>query len=205
MIKFLPTRFREKTLDNIKGYKTVIHHCRQFKAGQSITFCGNVGRGKTHMAAGTARVMARIPIPEHIRKNTFTETLPNRATKTLYLSTIGFLMQCNDLATNGNKKEYLDELIREPRISYNGGTYDPNKILGWDLIILDDFGAERLTEAARQNLFYLINGRYENCQSMIITTNLSMAQIHEQEPRIASRLAEMGKIFELTGEDFRTL
>jgi len=202
MIKNLPNRFKGKTLDDIQGYESIVKQCRQFRPGESLTFCGDVGRGKTHLAAATAGNLGLLPVPEYVMRDSLAPQV-SREPKIVYLSTIGFLMQCNDYAVNGDKMAYLDELIREPTHPYYAGSYDTGRVNGWDVVILDDFGAEKLTDAARQNLFYLINGRYENLLSMLITTNLTINQIHQQEPRIASRLAEMGAIYQMDGRDYR--
>lgn len=41
-----------------------------------------------------------------------------------------------------------------------------------DLLVLDDFGAERVTEWAASNLFDLVDARYQDKRPVILTTNL---------------------------------
>ena len=55
------------------------------------------------------------------------------------------------------------------------------------LLILDDFGTQNATEWAQEKLFQIINFRYINHLPMVVTTNLSLAQI---EGRIRSRLED---------------
>jgi DNA replication protein DnaC len=55
------------------------------------------------------------------------------------------------------------------------------------LLILDDFGTQNATGWAQEKLFQIVNYRYINKLSTVITTNLSLDEI---EPRIRSRLAD---------------
>ena len=53
--------------------------------------------------------------------------------------------------------------------------------MSYDLLILDDLGAERNSEFAMQNVFDVINRRWESGKPMIITTNLTLEQMREAE------------------------
>lgn len=55
------------------------------------------------------------------------------------------------------------------------------------LLVLDDFGTQNATGWAQEKLFQIINYRYINKLSTVITTNLSLDEI---EPRIRSRLSD---------------
>ncbi len=55
------------------------------------------------------------------------------------------------------------------------------------LLILDDFGTQNATGWAQEKLFQIINYRYINKFSTVITTNLSLDEI---EPRIRSRFSD---------------
>jgi DNA replication protein DnaC len=55
------------------------------------------------------------------------------------------------------------------------------------LLVLDDFGTQNATGWAQEKLFQIINYRYINKFSTVITTNLSLDEI---EPRIRSRLSD---------------
>ena len=54
-------------------------------------------------------------------------------------------------------------------------------LVSYDLLILDDLGAERNSEFAMQNVFDVINRRWESGKPMIITTNLTLEQMREAE------------------------
>lgn len=73
-----------------------------------------------------------------------------------------------------------------------------------DLLHLDDVGAEKTSEWVLEQLYAIVNARYEAERSVVITTNLERdalaAQIGE---RTVSRLEEMCEILPLTGDDKR--
>jgi DNA replication protein DnaC len=75
-----------------------------------------------------------------------------------------------------------------------------------DLLHLDDLGAERATEWVLEQLYAIVNARYEEQRSLVITTNLEPDQLAEQlGPRIVSRIWEMcGDPVLMQGEDQRT-
>ena len=55
--------------------------------------------------------------------------------------------------------------------------YYLNLFLNADLLILDDFGMERQTDYAREQVFNIIDGRYLTKRPLIITTNLSLQEM----------------------------
>ena len=73
-----------------------------------------------------------------------------------------------------------------------------------DLLVLDDFGVERVTDWTRQIFYTIINKRYNSMKSTVVTTNVSISQLeNEFDARIISRLVEMCRVIEMGGEDFR--
>jgi DNA replication protein DnaC len=74
-----------------------------------------------------------------------------------------------------------------------------------DLLHLDDLGAERATDWVLEQLYAIVNARYEEQRSLVITTNLDPAQLREQiTERTVSRLIEMcGDPLALFGADRR--
>lgn len=46
------------------------------------------------------------------------------------------------------------------------------RILGYDLLVIDDIGAQRSTEYMMQHVYSVIDGRYRQGRPMVITTNL---------------------------------
>ncbi len=70
------------------------------------------------------------------------------------------------------------------------------------LLVLDDFGTQNTTSWAQEKLFQIINYRYINKLSTVITTNLSLDEI---EPRIRSRLSDSELVanVEIKAPDYR--
>ncbi len=70
------------------------------------------------------------------------------------------------------------------------------------LLILDDLGAHNSTPWAQEKLFQILNHRYNGRLPTVITAN---QRLEELDPRIASRLADLGfsQVFEIPAPDFR--
>ena len=64
-----------------------------------------------------------------------------------------------------------------------------------DLLILDDFGMERRTDYAREQVFHIIDSRYLARRPLIITTNLSLRELKNpvdmMDQRLYDRVLEM--------------
>jgi DNA replication protein DnaC len=74
-----------------------------------------------------------------------------------------------------------------------------------DLLHIDDLGAEKRSDWVLEQLYALINERYEAQRSILVTTNLDEAALEDQiGPRTVSRLVEIcGDPLPLFGEDRR--
>jgi DNA replication protein DnaC len=73
-----------------------------------------------------------------------------------------------------------------------------------DLLHIDDLGAEKRSDWVLEQLYALINERYESQRSILITTNLGHMELEEQiGARTVSRLTEICEEVELRGDDRR--
>jgi DNA replication protein DnaC len=74
-----------------------------------------------------------------------------------------------------------------------------------DLLHIDDIGAQRSTDWVLEELYSIVNGRYEDQRSMVVTTNiLDRDELCEQiTARTVSRLTEMCDELPLLGHDHR--
>ncbi|HWF74093.1 MAG TPA: ATP-binding protein [Solirubrobacteraceae bacterium] len=74
-----------------------------------------------------------------------------------------------------------------------------------DLLHIDDVGAERTTDWVLEELYSIVNARYQDGRSIVITTNiLDRAALCEQiTERTVSRLTEMCDEIPLLGHDHR--
>jgi DNA replication protein DnaC len=72
------------------------------------------------------------------------------------------------------------------------------------LLIIDDIGAEKPTDWVMEQLYRIINMRYNEILPTIFTSNYSLKDLSEKiDGRIPSRIVEMCEIVELTGKDKR--
>lgn len=94
-------------------------------------------------------------------------------------------------ALRDGKQEYLDSL---------------NK---YDLLVIDDLGAERDTEYMIEQVSIIIDSRYRSGKPLIVTTNLSPEELKhpadKSRARIYSRLLGMCIPVEVAGEDRRKI
>jgi DNA replication protein DnaC len=80
-----------------------------------------------------------------------------------------------------------------------------DRLAAVDLLHIDDVGAERTTDWVLEELYSIVNARYEDQRSMVITTNiLDREALCEQiTERTVSRLTEMCDELPLLGHDRR--
>lgn len=73
-----------------------------------------------------------------------------------------------------------------------------------DLLHVDDLGAEKRSDWVLEQLYALVNERYEQHRSIVVTTNLPHDQLEEQiGTRTVSRLNQVCEEVPLFGEDRR--
>lgn len=73
-----------------------------------------------------------------------------------------------------------------------------------ELLVLDDLGSEKCTEWGTEQIFVLINHRYENNLPLILTTNLSVGELEDRfGERAVSRLIEMVDGVKIEAPDYR--
>jgi DNA replication protein DnaC len=80
-----------------------------------------------------------------------------------------------------------------------------DRLTGVDLLHIDDLGAEQTTEWVLEALYSIVNARYEDKRSIVITTNIfdRDALCDQISPRTVSRLTEMCDELPLLGHDHR--
>jgi DNA replication protein DnaC len=70
-------------------------------------------------------------------------------------------------------------------------------------ILIDDFGAETLTDSARQAMFYLVDQFYSQRKRLILTSNIAPKDLYREDSRTMSRLFEICTFVELKEADYR--
>jgi DNA replication protein DnaC len=102
----------------------------------------------------------------------------------------------------------LPRLLNEIRDTHRAERSHVNlldRLAAVDLLHVDDVGAERTTDWVLEELYSIVNARYEDQRSMVVTTNiLDREQLCEQiTERTVSRLTEMCEELPLLGHDRR--
>lgn len=103
---------------------------------------------------------------------------------------------------------FLPTFLEDLRNSYDNPDPDFEQVLDMlkkcKLLIIDDIGAERVTEWVRERLVSIINTRVGAGLSTIYTSNLSPEELKEGlGDRISSRVLGSSVVVEITGADRR--
>jgi DNA replication protein DnaC len=79
------------------------------------------------------------------------------------------------------------------------------RLVGVDLLHIDDLGAEKRTDWVLEQLYSIINERWQEQRSVVVTTNLiDVDELRDQiGPRTVSRLHEMCDLIPIMGRDRR--
>lgn len=147
--------------------------------GEGLYIWGeNTGNGKTSWAS---KIMGY-----YFRKIAFSSGLENEG---LYIYLPTFLDDLRN-SYNNPSQEFEEELDMVKRCK---------------LLIVDDIGAERVTEWVRERIVSIINTRVSNGLSTIYTSNLSLSKLMDKlgDDRISSRIRGSVTEINLLGKDNR--
>lgn len=137
--------------------------------GTGLLLCGQVGTGKSFLAAAIANELISQGVP--CLMTNFSRIISRISEKF------------------GGDQKYLDDLNR------------------FDLLIIDDLGAERDSDFTWEKVMNVIDARYRAGLPIIITTNLGPKDFADRgdirRQRVFSRLKEMCICLEVKGEDRR--
>jgi DNA replication protein DnaC len=99
----------------------------------------------------------------------------------------------------------LLNLLRESMTSEQGMLDFMDRLTAVDLLHLDDLGAENQTDWVLEQLYSIVNSRYEAERAIVATTNLMPDELSQRlGARTVSRLVEIcGDLIPLYGEDKR--
>ena len=103
---------------------------------------------------------------------------------------------------------FLPTFLEDLRDYYDNKDPDFEQVLSMvkdcKLLIVDDIGAERVTEWVRERMVSIINTRVSNNLATIYTSNLSPEELKEEQgDRISSRVLGSSKVIEIAGGDRR--
>lgn len=156
----------------------ITNHEAALEKGQGMILMGAFGTGKTHLASAIRNALVE------------------NDKRVLFISFPDYL----DVIKQGfGKGGQVDQ--RYTQISYK--TQELAKKA--DLLVLDDVGANSMTDWAKEQLFLLINSRVG--KSTIVTTNYRTQDFERDRElhRSFSRMSELSPIIEIEGEDLRRL
>jgi len=159
------------------GTKEAYQAALDFVAGKAkhhfLTFCGEAGRGKTHLSLGIAwHWLENMGLVKYYQAETLLDDLRR-----------GYN------ADDPERQYSFDQLMKW--------------LKSVDLLVIDDLGVEKATEWAMAKLDTIIDHRYLNECKTVFTTNLGTSALAARgEQRVASRLTE-GRVELLKCADYR--
>ena len=170
----------KKTLDTFKGDRKKIDRWLDNPINSLLIRSETTGNGKSHLAVGALQEYTK----RYVEKNDVTPLI-------MFATFTKLLLAIRSTFEDKNK------LISDADIILTMGDID--------LLIVDDFGAEKCSEFVLATMYAIFNSRYENCLPTIFTTNLSPHEIEQNyTKRILSRMIE-GDVIHINGEDQRLL
>jgi len=142
--------------------------------------------------------LAPLPLPEQGKSHYICG--PSGTGKTI-LAAQFFLEACRLRFLKAERKKFAfistPELFLRLKQSYQDPDLDEQWVLDHyselDLLVLDDFGAERPTEWVMSNLYLIVNRRYENLRPTVFTSNFDLEGLaqHFGDARVSSRINRM--------------
>lgn len=108
----------------------------------------------------------------------------SRSAKGYFIGALEYALRVQ--AAYGNPKDIVDDLLDNA-----------------NFLLLDDLGTQRDNENGRTAILYLVDRAYDARQRLIVTSNLTPTEINKFEPRVMSRLTEMGALIKVTADDYR--
>jgi len=173
---FIPKRYAHCTLENFEGYPNYVEAVKKaVDSGSTIFLHGNCGSGKTHLAVGALVrwTLRNRPSGKHAPR---------------FLSSVDFFAELKasfDGKTDMNEESIVRMFAQKP------------------VLLIDDVGAEKVSDWSRQVFYRLIDLRYRDCLPTYLTSNLSLDGIGEKmDDRIASRMVS-GLVLKVDAPDFR--
>ncbi len=180
----IPPRYWDKALiQNALANEALI----ALKNGQSIFLTGSCGSGKTHLAVALMTEW----FAGNLGLDRAGQICPTKGVP-IFLPAAELLLEIKEswrMEKNlmaESEKDLLDRYTRTP------------------LLVIDDLGAEKVSDWSRQTFYLLIDRRYRNLKQTVITSNLTHDQLSGQlDDRIASRICEMGAVIDMGRRDWR--
>lgn len=179
------------------GQRAALKACMEYtengleniKSGKGIFLHGPVGTGKTHLAIATLKALVGKYPEEFEAGREYSGSRPN--IRAQFISVVDLLNVIKDSFSGIDvKRKKADEMLFAAKY--------------YELIVMDDIGAEKPTEWVEEQLFAIVDQRYRAEKATVFTTNCSIADIEGQlGARITSRIIDMTNGVNVDGPDYR--
>lgn len=195
----VPRRYQSCTLDNFDvrndSLRTAVKISRQFiknfpAQDVGLLFIGDCGVGKTHLAVAIIQELIR-----------------DKDAACIFYDFRDLIREIQSTFTPDSTLSESDVLM---------------PVFQSDVLVLDELGAKRTTAWVEETVFYIINYRYNHKKLTLFTTNYPDLDEEEDKRdsfykkggdslidrigvRLRSRIYEMCKVVEMTGEDYRKI
>ena len=197
----IPPRFQGKSLDTFQvetdeqrraltvAREYVANFAEHRSAGRCLVFCGAVGTGKSHLALGIGLgIVKASPVPP---------------VGSGYSEVRWFGRQVRYWTVQEVIRALRDTWSRESQITEREVL---DKLTALDLLILDEVGVQFGSDAERNQLFEVINNRYNAQRPTLVVSNLDIKGITTYlGERAVDRLRENGgKVLVFRGKSWRS-
>ncbi len=164
------------------------------KSNQSYFITGDVGVGKTHLAVALIRKYISYIKPYYDEQKKEYMLDIKQSDLPIFIEMPELLLRIRDSYYVLSMKE-KSTMTEKEIVDYY--TMTP-------FLVLDDLGSEKASEFSTLMIYLIINRRCTQNKPTIITSNLTLDEIHERlSNRISSRIKGMCKIIGMTGHDRR--
>lgn len=188
---YLPqSKSQEQALESLKAWAE--KGIEKINQGTGLFIHGPVGTGKSHLVISMIFEIICSNPEKFARRREEWQFYPNPPEiKFAFINVVDLLATIKgSFSGNECEREKADDLMHQ--------------VNGFELIVLDDIGAEKPTEWVEEQLYAIIDFRYRNQMTTIFTTNCTVGQLENQiGSRSVSRIIDMTDGIKVDGPDYR--